>query len=119
MEKTTIKLAGKPCGAAYCYATELAFHRYTGKNVEDLDTKSPEDIIYLLLSAIAARYEADGGEPPVTDRDILARATPAEIVDATRAVFDLRARWYGLPKGEEKAGPSEGDDGQKGDQAPN
>lgn len=119
MEKKTIKLAGKACGVAYCYATELAFHQYTGKNVEDLDAKSPEDIIYLLLAAITSRYDADGKEPPIADRDIMSRATPQEIVEATRTVFDLRARWYGMPKGEEKTEPSDGGDGQEGDQSPN
>lgn len=100
MKTKTITIMGKEVGVAYCYATEIAFRKYTGKGVENFDPTNPEHAAYIILAAILAYYQYKGEEAPVTDKDIIYETSPKDIIDAMTAVFKLRGEWYELPEGE-------------------
>lgn len=101
MKEKIITIAGQKTGAAYCYATEIAFSRYTGKNIEDAFREgqpvSPEDVLYLILSAIVAYYESRNEQPPVESTSVIYKATPQEITSAVTEITNLRLAWYNLP----------------------
>ena len=100
MKTKTITITGKEVGVAYCYATEIAFRKYTGVGVENFDPANPEHAAYIILAAILAYYQHKGEDAPVTDKDIIYETSPQDIIDAMTAVFHLRAEWYNLPAGE-------------------
>lgn len=100
MTQKTITIAGKQVGIAYCFATEIAFKALTGNNIEEADVTNPEQVVYLILAAISAYYQEQEAEAPVTDKDIIYRAKPKEIIEALTAVLVMRAEWYESPKGE-------------------
>ena len=79
---------------AYCFATEIAFRKFTGAN--------PEHIIYIILAAIASYYQSEGKDAPVKDEGLLYHAKPKEMIDALNEVLKLRAEWYELPKGKKE-----------------
>jgi hypothetical protein len=54
MTTKTIKIANKEVTLAYCYATEIAFQRYTGTGLENFDATNSEHVVYLVLSAVLA-----------------------------------------------------------------
>ena len=87
---------------AYCFATEIAFKKFTGSNLDDFDASNPEHIIYIILAAIASYYQAEGKDAPVKDEGLLYHAKPKEMIDALNEVLKLRADWYQLPKGDKK-----------------
>lgn len=116
MEQSKITIAGREVGAAYCYAAEIAFRNYTGVNVAELDTKNPAHILYLIIAAVFAYYNANKDEKmPITDNDVLTEASPTEIAGAAKAILDMMADWYHVPHGE--AGP-DSKSGQEGDRGP-
>lgn len=102
MTSKEITIAGKAVSVAYCYATEIAFHKYTGKSVDEFDATDPDHVSYLIISAILSYYQSRDEEPPVRDGDIMYDARPKEIINAMTAIFKLRAEWYEVPADEPK-----------------
>jgi hypothetical protein len=100
MKTKEITLCGKPVMVSYCFATELAFKKFTGANVDDFDPTNPEHIFYIILSAIASYYQSTHEEAPVKDEDLMYEAKSKEMIDALNEVLKLRADWYQLPKGD-------------------
>ena len=45
-------------------------------------------------------YQEQEQDAPVTDKDIIYRAKPKELIEALTAVLAMRADWYESPKGE-------------------
>ncbi len=87
---------------AYCFATEIAFKKFTGSNLDEFDATNPEHIIYIILAAIASYYQSEGKDAPVKDEGLLYHAKPKEMIDALNEVLKLRSEWYELPMGEKK-----------------
>lgn len=104
MTEKLITIAGKQVNVGYCYATELAFHSYTGKNIEDFDATQPEHVIYLILSAVVSWHHAKNQNLPIKDEDLMYHISPKELIDAVSAIFSMRSEWYQLPKGEDAKG---------------
>ena len=96
---------------AYCYATEIAFHNYSGVSVEKFNAENPQHLIYLIMAAVFAYYNAKKHESEVhslTDEDLLYESRPEEIVEAFKTVLDLRQKWYGVESSpQESDGESE------------
>jgi hypothetical protein len=111
MKTKEITIGGVKVMLAYCFATELSFKNFTGKNIEDFEPTNPEHIIYLILSAIASYYQSKEKEEeknaPVKDTDLMYNAKSTELIEALTEVMKLRAEWYGLPKGEAVEQPAE------------
>lgn len=104
---------------AYCYATEIAFHEYTGQTVSEYITESsqatlngkmpdPRKSVYFVLSAIVSYYENQSEEAPVKDSDILYNSSPSEISNAIAELIKMYATWYALPEGEPQDKPAKG-----------
>lgn len=102
MKQKEIYLCGVKVMIAYCFATEIAFKKFTGSNLDDFDASNPEHIIYIILAAIASYYQAEGKDAPVKDEGLLYHAKPKEMIEALNEVLKLRAEWYELPKGEKE-----------------
>ncbi len=107
MKKKVITICGKEVTLAYCYATEIAFHGYTGQDntaqiSESLPHKqvSPNNVSYTTRAPPTAYYEHNNEEPPIVDKDLMFNAEPAEIQAAFLAVTELYREWYKLPAGE-------------------
>jgi hypothetical protein len=100
MTTKTINIAGKEVTLAYCYATEIAFRKYTGVSIDNFEAANPEHTLYLILSCIVAWCEAKGEEPAVKDEELMYHARPKEIVEALTVIYKLRAEWYEVPAGE-------------------
>lgn len=98
--KTTI--AGREVSLAYCYATEIAFHKYTGVSIDSFKADDPEHVLYVIIASILAWCQANGTEADVRDEDIIYRAKPKELVDTLTAIFDLRREWYDVPSDDAK-----------------
>ena len=94
MKEKVILLCGYQTGIAYCYATEIAFRKYTGEYIDQFDAQNPEHILYIILAAIFSYYQSRGQEAPVKDEDLMYKARPQQLVDALTEVFNLRAEWY-------------------------
>ena len=115
MEQSKITIAGHEVGVAYCYATEIAFRNYTGVNVANIDANNPEHVVYLIIAAVFAYYNAKKEELPISDNDVLNEASPEEISGAAKAILEMCGRWYHLPNGEAEP---DSESGQEGDRAP-
>ena len=113
MSKEKITINGHEVGVAYCYATEIAFTRYTGVSVDEFDAKNPEHHIYIILAAIMAYNGAEGIDTTIRDTDLMYNARPAEIIEALRVIFELRNEWYKLPAGDNAVSTAEGEDKAK------
>ena len=113
MTQKTITIAGKQVGIAYCFATEIAFKALTGNNIEEANVTNPEQVVYLILAAISAYYQEQEQDAPVTDKDIIYRAKPKELIEALTAVLAMRAEWYESPKGETTEEESEKPKGER------
>ena len=111
MTKKIITLCGKETGIAYCYATEIAFKKYTGEYVDQFDAQNPEHTLYIILASIFSYYQALGEEAKVKDEDLMYNATPQDLVNALTEVFNLRAEWY---KAEPEPEKEEGKKGKNG-----
>ena len=112
MTSKNIELCGHEVGIAYCYATEIAFKKYTGEFIDKFDATNPEHILYMILAAMFAYYQSKGEDSPVKDEDLMYNAKPQELVGALTEVFNLRNEWY---KTDDE--PEKGDEGdaQKND----
>lgn len=113
MNKEKITINGKEVGVAYCYATEIAFTKYTGVSVDEFDTKNPEHHIYIILAAIMAYNGAEGLDTTIRDTDLMYNARPADIIEALRVIFELRNEWYKLPAGDNVVSTAEGEEKAK------
>ena len=113
MTTKTINIAGKEVTLAYCYATEIAFRKYTGDSIDKFDAKNPEHILYLILSAIVAWSQAKGDEPVIKDDELMYNAKPKELIDALTEIFRLHAEWYEVPAGEQDDETDEKQDCEK------
>lgn len=102
MKQKEIYLCGVKVMIAYCFATEIAFKKFTGSNLDDFDASNPEHIIYIILAAIATYYQKEGIDAPVKDENLMYDAQPKEMIEALNEVLKLRADWYQLPKGDKK-----------------
>jgi hypothetical protein len=107
MKTKQITLCGQQVTIGYCFATEIAFRKYTGVSVEDMDAKNPEHIIYLILSAMIAYYEAEKLELPIKDTDLMYKSNPTEMIQAVASVFELNREWYAVPKGDTTDKPAD------------
>lgn len=107
MTKKTINIAGKHVDVAYCYATEIAFRKYTGESIDKFNAENPEHVLYIILAAIIAWSQANGTEPEVKDDDLIYNTKPKELVEALTAIFELRREWYEVPAGEPEDEKSE------------
>lgn len=113
MNKEKITINGQEVGVAYCYATEIAFYKYTGVCVDEFDTKNPEHHIYIILAAIMAYNGAEGLDTTIRDTDLMYNARPAEIIEALRVIFEIRNEWYAVPTGDNAVSTAEGEDKAK------
>lgn len=99
MITSKINICGQEVCVGYCYATEIAFHNYTGVNVDKFNPGNPQHTIYLIMAAIFAYYNAkehDGEGHDLTDEGLLYDSKPGEIVEAFKTVMELRQEWYGV-----------------------
>jgi len=79
---------------AYCIATEIAFHNFTGLSIDAMDYSNPEHVVYLILSAISAYYQKEDKEAPIKDENLMYDAAPEEVVNAIKEIVALRAEFY-------------------------
>lgn len=117
MIENIITIAGKQAKVAYCYATEIAFHDYTGDNITDfirLSVKEkaddPKKIAFLILSAVVAYEQAKDEQTKLTDSDIIYNASREEINAAVATILEMWNEWYHLPAGEPQDEKKEGED---------
>ena len=116
----TIKICDKDVIMRYCAGAETGYEILAeGKSSEvfapiiekyDDDGKpvykvraTADDYIKLATAAIVAAYDYRSEEnhvvkPPVSTKDILFSASPAEITEMIKTVIELRAKWYAVPK---------------------
>ena len=118
----TIKICDKDVIMRYCAGTETGYEILAdGKSSEvfaptvaekDENGKptkynppkaTADDYIKLASAAIIAAYEYRSEEnhvvePPVSPKDILFSASPAEVTEMIKTVIELRAAWYAVPK---------------------
>mgnify|MGYP006935975649 CR=1 FL=1 len=57
MTTKTTTICGKEVTLAYCYATEIAFKKFTGKNIFQFDKEDQEERISLVFAAAFAYYQ--------------------------------------------------------------
>lgn len=100
METGIINIAGEEVNVAYCYATEIAFRKYTNMSIEQFDAQNPEHVLYFVISAIVAWSQYKGEEPAIKDEQLMYNAKPKELVEALSVIFKLRMKWYDIPEGE-------------------
>lgn len=81
----------------YCAATENAFEEIAKKSVFEFDGKSQKDLLMMTLSAIVTAYFQTGEEPPVTDSDLLYKCSSRELIEAVKALIEIRNQWYDVP----------------------
>lgn len=86
------------------FAPTIAEKDENGKPVKyNLPKATTDDWIKLATAAIIAAYEYRSEEnhvvePPVSPKDILFSASPAEVTEMIKTVIELRAAWYAVPK---------------------
>lgn len=86
---------------AYCYDTEINFHKYTGVSIDKFDATNPEHVFNFIRSAIIAFCHSKGEEGPSFNVDELKfKAKPKELIEALTEIFQLRAEWYDVPAGD-------------------
>ncbi len=100
MTTRKVTIAGKDVTLAYCYATEIAFRKYTGTAIDNFDAQNPEHVLYIIISAIIAWSQSRGEEPAIKDDELMYKARPQELIDTLTEIFKLRSEWYEVPAGE-------------------
>lgn len=98
MNVKKVNIQGKEVRLLYCAATENGFERLSGKSIYEIDFNSQDDIITLCLCAVVAAYSEKDEQPPITSETLLYHAKPKELIELAKAVIELRAEWYELPK---------------------
>lgn len=117
MKIRQITIAGKEVNIAYCYGTEIAFKNFSGIDFVEFvkqseGVASPQLVLYAILAAVTAYDQGtDSKQTQLTDKDIMFKADPKELLGALTAVMELRNEWYQIPAGEpeEKAAKNEDD----------
>ena len=112
----TITLCGKDVNIMYCAATETGYEIVAGKSSQvflptilerdengkvtkaEPPAATLDDYIKLALAGIIAAYASEDKEPPVTDKDILYKATSEEITNLVGTIVRLRVAWYNVPE---------------------
>ena len=102
MTQKEITIAGKTIHLAYCYATEIGFHKLTNKSIEKFSSDNPEDAMYLIIASMLSWYQSNGEVSPHTDEQLMYGTKPTEIIEAVTVIFKLRAEWYNIPIDEPK-----------------
>ena len=97
MEKK-IEILGKEVRLRYCAATENGFEQLRGKSIYKIDFESQEDLLALVIASMVAAYARTDEESPITSDDILYECKPSDIILLVKAVMELRAEWYQVPK---------------------
>lgn len=97
-----ITICGKQVVIAYCYATEIIFKKYTGKNIDQLEANDPEHIVYLILAAVMPYYESKDLDAPIRDIDLMYKASQKDMLDILTQILKLRRQWYDVPDDEPK-----------------
>ena len=100
MTTKKITIAGREVTLAYCYATEIAFRKYTGVSIDKFDAQNPEHILYMIISSIISWSQSRGEEPAIKADELMYNAKPQEFIDTLTEIFKLRAEWYDVPPGE-------------------
>ena len=125
MKTATITIAGKEVGIAYCFATEIAFRKYTGEDfntyISSINTAAKqgsidvdaEKTLVIILSAIMSYYNGKNEESPVKDSDLMYHCSPQEIIAAYTEVLHLYKEWYQIPSGEPEDKPEKQQKGKK------
>ena len=105
MTEKTIKICGKNVKILYCAATENGFEVMSKKSIYDINFTNQNDLFHLSLAAIIAAYEAaepnkegQRPEPPVTTKDLMYEAKPADLISLFTSVLELRNKWYEVPE---------------------
>lgn len=111
MKTEEITLCGQQVTLAYCYATEISYKIMSGEDITDFITdaigniqqqKMPElrKSIYLILASLQAFYESKSQKSPVSDKQLMFEAMPAELGTAIGTIIRLRSEFYYIPKDE-------------------
>lgn len=74
----------------------------SGVGIDEFDAKNQEHVLYIILAAISAYYQSIGEDMPIQSDTFMFNCKPSEIIDAMKAVFELRMAWYEIPAGEEE-----------------
>ena len=108
-----VTLAGKPVTLGYCYATEIAYKKFTDENISGIIQETIEAVnaqpprmpdtersIYLVLAAIMAYYDSKDEDAPIKDTDLMRETTPLELGIALGTIITLWSKFYHIPAGE-------------------
>lgn len=129
MKTKEITICGKQVTLAYCYATEIIYKDIAGEDLIDFfqhanaciskkrdpDVKRTLSVIISLSMAYDQWKNEDDKEAhqQLTLKELMNKATPAEIGMAMLAVLDLRGQFYHVSKSDEeevKADEKEGEE---------
>lgn len=98
INEKTIKLCEKDVRMLYCAAAENYFEQLSGKSINDLNFKSQDDITRLAIATILAAYAKTNEDAPISSNDILYETNSTELTELFKALFELRMKWYEVPK---------------------
>ena len=120
MKKKEVTIAGKFVTLAYCYATEITFNDLTGEDINEFfkevflsegKTANPKKILYAILAcAIAYAEGTTTTEGVLEDKTLMYEAKPSELIEAFKAVVELRNEWYKLPSSDKTEKEEKGND---------
>jgi hypothetical protein len=121
-----VTLAGKPVALGYCYATEIAYKKFTDENISGIIQETIEAVnaqppripdtersIYLVLAAIMAYYDSKDEDAPIKDTGLMRETSPLELGMALGTIITMWSQFYSIPKGEPEEKPSKGKDRKK------
>ncbi len=111
MIKKEITLCGKQVVLAYCFATEISYKLLAEEEITDFVVQAVESLqdnrmpdtrksIYAILSAATAYYDSIDKDLPITDKEIMFKATSADMATAIGTFIGLRADFYRIPASE-------------------
>lgn len=111
MIKKEITLCGKQVVLAYCFATEISYKLLAEEEITDFVVQAVESLqdnrmpdtrksIYAILSAATAYYDSIDKDLPITDREIMFKATSADMATAIGTFIGLRTDFYRVPTSE-------------------
>lgn len=111
MKTKEITLCSQKVTLAYCYATEISYKIMSDEDITDFITEAIGNIqqqkmpelrksIYLILASLQAFYESQSQKSPVSDKQLMFEATPAELGTAIGTIIGLRSEFYYIPKDE-------------------
>ena len=112
MTTKTTTICGKEVTLAYCYGTEIAFKKLTGKNIFQFDKEDQEQRISLVYAAAYTYSKSKDEEPPITVDDMMYNAKPMEVIECANDVINLGNEWYYVPADE----PKDEDTGESSDE---